>query len=315
MRALAFVAVIAGVAILGPAASGQTATRVLNADRSWQTLTLDRGCKAVISTYYELEVGRQDHPDARWRWSGRCTNGLIDGQGVLITEYTAPADEQGPAIKFRVEKTGTAEAGLFQGWASDLTLSDDDDYDDATPQGSMQPHDFGDARNPMPSYLRNGCSYYVNEKDQAQIEPDPGKCDEAKGVALRNSLRGGPSVSEGKAADALAEAMQAAADAGKAQCALSPDETLARFNADVKALTTRYPLKNEGGSAGSGAKAVNQWTAFIGTEGLKILERYRQCLGPHNAPNEAQLKAMRDTGLASCARLSTTGRCTADYPY
>lgn len=292
----------------------QSAVRAFNDDKTWQTVTFADGCRAVMSTRVELETNWGPYDNTAWRWSGACDKDrMITGQGVLTIEFTTNEAESGlSGTRYRIERSGLAKSGFFDGRVSELTYSDADDFDSATPAGSLQRHNFGDARNPMPSFHRGGCSYPINDAGQPDMAPTG--CDETRGVAYRNRISG-KTITEGKTADAVAEAMRVAAEATGGQCANLPDRVLERFNAQIKALTGRYPLKSVEGPAGSGARAANQWTAFVATEGLRILETHRVCLGPHYEANKTQLETMRDTGLAACAGLSTTGQCPATYPY
>lgn len=64
------------------------------------------------------------------------------------------------------------------------------------------------------------------------------------------------------------------------------------------------------------AHAININTPFYGSNGLRILERYRKCLSAADcAANKNALEGMRNTGQTGCEKLSSAaGSCTATYP-
>jgi hypothetical protein len=163
------------VALMGGHAAAQ-GNRIISGD--WEVITTSSGCKAILSN--ELELAWGPDGNATFSWSGQCNqNGLITGQGKLITNFTS---QEG--TKYRTEKTGMAADGMFEGMTSEATYSNADDWNDSTPAGSMQLHDFGDVRNPMPSFYKDGCQHHVSDgrPDMSRTLFD---CKVSEGVALR----------------------------------------------------------------------------------------------------------------------------------
>lgn len=91
---------------------------------------------------------------------------------------------------------------------------------------------------------------------------------------------------------------------------MSRDQAMSAFNADFKSLTDAKPQKPS-----YGARDTMQYTAFLGAEGLKRLDKYGACMGPDYQANYMQLRAMIDSGLKGCEQLSSSpGTCSTTYP-
>lgn len=178
-------------------ASAQAPGRTVSADKVWEVVTTREGCRAVLAN--ELELAWGPDPNARFSWTGGCNaNGLITGDNAkLITEFT----NQG--TRFRIERTVSAAAGMLTGRSSEATYSDADDFDPKTPAGSFQLHDFGDVRNPMPGFFKDGCSYEVDRNGAPNMqEPSFSDCKAADGIAMRSKLMGGGAPAAGKTVSA-----------------------------------------------------------------------------------------------------------------
>lgn len=270
----------------------QDGSRHVTPDGGWQVVRVGPECVAILYREAELEVAWGTGANVVFRWSGKCSgDGFIAGQGVLTTEFSVDSGS-----RFRIEKRMTANAGLFEGQGEEAIYSN--------AYGAMDLHDFGDARNPMPQSYRGGCEY---SEDGSKVHDG---CDAARGAAIREEIRasGMPEFSTPVAAAPPPPPLPPASGANG--CAATRDESLARFNAEFGALTQQYP--NPPVSAGT--RAQYQYSYFLGVQGLEILTRYRPCLGPHYAANEAALKGMRDSGREGCIAVSTNSQCTPDYP-
>lgn len=83
------------------------------------------------------------------------------------------------------------------------------------------------------------------------------------------------------------------------------------FNGEFEQLTSRYPMQSHWGS-----RATFQYSYFLGTRGIELLNRYSGCMSAadFNANRQA-LEGMRDQGLRGCQQLSTNAdSCTPTYP-
>lgn len=109
--------------------------------------------------------------------------------------------------------------------------------------------------------------------------------------------------------DALGgDATQIAAATG---CDASPDAALACFNNDFADFTRQYPQPDES----KGARAIYQYSYFLGAQGLQILDRYKASLGPNYDANYNALAGMRDSGHNGCNALSSSSDdCQPVYP-
>lgn len=104
------------------------------------------------------------------------------------------------------------------------------------------------------------------------------------------------------------------ASGGGPECAKTPDETLADFSAEFDGLVKSHP--NRESSDGGGTREHYQYAWFLGEEGLRLLEPYRPCLGPHYDPNHTQLEAMSRKGKEGCIKTATDpASCTPTDPF
>ncbi|MFN7180899.1 hypothetical protein [Hyphomonas sp.] len=317
-----------------PAPAALAQTGLFSKDYSWGALQAGQ-CYAIFFIGDRLEISWAGN-DIRYSWSGGCdSEGLITGQGKLTTEFWTPPSDWNPSrTNYRLETTGSASQGMFTGMTSEATFSDADDWNDATPPGTMQWHDFGDVRNPMPSFYQNGCSYFVDGNGQADLSEPSFGCDPGGGQRLLAAMRAGdmsyfaggedetaggssepapPEPSANASGGTVSGALGAAAGLTGAPgaCARTPDETLALFDRDFGALTAARPLP-----PGAGARDTYQYSYYLGVEGLKLLDPYRGCLGPHEAPNDTQLREMVKAGKTGCEALSTSAAtCVPQYPF
>lgn len=278
----------------------QDGSRYITPDGGWQVVRVGTECVAILYRESESEAAWGTGVDVSFHWSGKCNGeGFIAGQGVLTTEFSIET-----GARFRTEKRMMANAGLFEGQGEEATYSNAD--------GPMDLHNFGDVRNPMPLTFRGGCEHY---EDGSKAYDN---CDAAQGAAIREEIRAnGPPAFSAPASAAPAPAPAPASvptplppATGANGCAATRDDSLVRFNAEFGALTQQYPTP----PVSAGMRAQYQYSYFLGVEGLEILARYRPCLGPHYAANEAALKGMRDSGRDGCIAVSTTSQCAPDYP-
>jgi hypothetical protein len=213
--------VLLGAAMAATLATQATAQGNRTISGDWQVVTFSSGCKAILAN--ELEMAWGPHANATFSWNGQCDQrGLMTGQGKLTTTFTSAE-----GTTFRMEKTGVAADGVFQGMTSEATYSNADDWDDRTPAGTMQLHDFGDVRNPMPAFYRDGCIYHVSD-GQPDMSSALFDCQASAGAALRNQM--------------LAPSQQAQSVAPPA---VSPRAGLSQFGGQQAAASTPAPAAPE----------------------------------------------------------------------
>lgn len=86
----------------------------------------------------------------------------------------------------------------------------------------------------------------------------------------------------------------------------------AAFDRELGNWNARYPVMPNGGIRDS-----YQFKMFFGTEGLKILAQYRDCMNPGQyEQNRAALQGQLDEGKINCPQFSSDGgaNCVAEYP-
>lgn len=85
---------------------------------------------------------------------------------------------------------------------------------------------------------------------------------------------------------------------------------LAGFNQKFSELTRDKPQKSNWGM-----NATYNYSYFLGYEGLRILEGYRNCMSDADfAANYSALVGMRDKGREGCIKTSSSGSCKLGYP-
>lgn len=152
-------AAMAGLSALVPIALAQgssAADRIRMSSRNdgWMAIQLAPGCHliAFIDDFVFAWGGFDDLENLRFTTSGRCNaNGLAEGPVQLTYEWKA---ETGPV---RVVREATAQDGILQGMSNRTVYSEPFDK-----PGTFELHDFGDGRNPMPSFFRDGCKFFVD---------------------------------------------------------------------------------------------------------------------------------------------------------
>lgn len=107
-------------------------------------------------------------------------------------------------------------------------------------------------------------------------------------------------------------ASQAGSTAGSSYEVRDGQCNLTGFDNSFKAFTERYPQKSNWGT-----RDTYQYSYFLGTEGLKILQGYKSCLSAadYNANQQALIGA-RDNGRQGCRQTSSDGgaSCQPRYP-
>lgn len=84
----------------------------------------------------------------------------------------------------------------------------------------------------------------------------------------------------------------------------------AAFDPQFKELTRRNPQQSNWGM-----NDTYRYSYFLGSEGLKILQKYRSCMSDADfAANYDALKGMRDKGREGCLKTSSNGDCQPSYP-
>jgi hypothetical protein len=99
---------------------------------------------------------------------------------------------------------------------------------------------------------------------------------------------------------------------GQFGCAATPQASFQNFDKEFGAFMQRRPNRSNIG----GSRDQFQYSYFFGTEGLKILERYRACMSPADfATNSTALTNARNQGKTGCEQLATSpASCTPTYP-
>ncbi len=159
-------AVVAGIGALAPLAFAQGssgADRIFMSNRNdgWTAMLLSKDCYLIsfIDGLISGWGGYDDMNKLRVTTSGGCNaQGLAEGPVQIVYEWQA---ENGPV---RVVNDGTARNGLLQGMFKQTIY---EQYD--TP-GQFTVADLGDARNPMPSFYRDGCEFFVDGDGRIDFE-------------------------------------------------------------------------------------------------------------------------------------------------
>lgn len=165
-------------------------------------------------------------------------------------------------------------------------------------------------------YLRMARSIAVCQSEVASLQRDheaaQGHCRNTGAAGCQNGVDDRPvqyrqamqrsfdSIVAQARADAGGQ-QQAAAPAQSNQCARTPDQELAAYNAEVEQVRQRNPIPSAGGS-----RDQFVWMASFAAEGLRRLEPHRACLGPHYETNRSALANARNTAVNGCEGLSTS---------
>ena len=124
-----------------------------NRDDGWTAILLSPDCYLVafIDGLIAGWGGYDDMDNLKVTTSGSCNaKGLAEGPVRITYEWQ---DENGPV---RVVNEGTARNGLLEGMFSQTI------YDQEETPGRFEVADLGDVRNPMPSFYKEGCEYFVD---------------------------------------------------------------------------------------------------------------------------------------------------------
>jgi hypothetical protein len=101
-----------------------------------------------------------------------------------------------------------------------------------------------------------------------------------------------------------------AGDVAVAGCTMTQNQALQAFDSQFKQLTDRYPQIRTYGS-----RAIYQYAYFVGSEGMKIIEPLKTCMGIHYTPNRNTLQGMIDNGKRGCEQLAIDpSACVPQYP-
>ena len=162
----AMLAAVAGLGALAPLALAQGSTaadRIFMSNRNdgWTTMLLSKDCYLIsfIDGLISGWGGYDDMNKLRVTTSGAATHRASPKGPCRSSTNGRP--NNGPV---RVVNDGTARNGLLQGMAKQTIY---DQYD--TP-GRFTIADLGDARNPMPSFFRNGCEFFVDGEGRIDFE-------------------------------------------------------------------------------------------------------------------------------------------------
>lgn len=154
---------------------------------------------------------------------------------------------------------------------------------------------------------------------EAQVEADMRNCFLDSGAAqwARAGASSTPSTTKQN------PPLTTAPTSGATGCATTPQQSFRNFEAEFGAFSraNRNCLQNGTpscpGMRSSGTRDQYQYSYFLGTRGLAILETYRQCLSSADfTANSNALAGMRDQGLRGCQQTSADGgaSCTPTYP-
>ena len=162
----AILAAVAGLGALIPIAFAQGSTgadRIFMSNRNdgWTAMLLSKDCYLIsfIDGLISGWGGYDDMNKLQVTTSGSCNaQGLAEGPVQIIYEWQT---ENGPA---RIVNDGTARNGILQGMAKQTI------YDQYETPGRFTVADLGDARNPMPSFYKDGCEYFVDGDGRIDYE-------------------------------------------------------------------------------------------------------------------------------------------------
>jgi hypothetical protein len=100
--------------------------------------------------------------------------------------------------------------------------------------------------------------------------------------------------------------------AQSAVCTGSPEQEFAAFNSELESFNARYPVQPQWGT-----RDLYKFSIFFGTEGLKILEKYRGCMSEADfSTNWNFINGAKETGISGCRATSSDGGagCVSEYP-
>jgi hypothetical protein len=103
-----------------------------------------------------------------------------------------------------------------------------------------------------------------------------------------------------------------AAGSGPLVCKGNTGQSFAAFNDEFGSFSASYPVQSWWGM-----RDTYKYSIFLGTEGLKILEKYRGCLSEADFDaNWNALNGAKEQGLSGCRATSSDGGagCVSEYP-
>lgn len=103
-----------------------------------------------------------------------------------------------------------------------------------------------------------------------------------------------------------------AAGSGPLVCKGNTGQSFAAFNDEFGSFSASYPVQSWWGM-----RDTYKYSIFLGTEGLKILEKYRGCLSQADFDaNWNALNGAKEQGLSGCRATSSDGGagCVSEYP-
>ena len=160
---LAAVACLVALVPIALAQGSRGSDRIFASNRNdgWTAMLLSKDCYliAFIDGLISGWGGYDDMDKLQVTTSGSCNaQGLAEGPVQIVYEWPS---ENGPV---RVVNDGTARDGVLQGMAKQTIF---DQYE--TP-GRFSIADLGDVRNPMPSFYKDGCEYFVDSEGRVDFE-------------------------------------------------------------------------------------------------------------------------------------------------
>lgn len=162
----AMLAALAGLGALAPLAlaqSSRAADRIFMSNRNdgWTAILISKDCYLLsfIDGLVHGWGGYDDMEKLQVTATGNCNaQGLAEGPVQITYEWQ---DENGPV---RVVNDGTARNGILQGMARQTI------FDQFETPGRFSIAELGDVRNPMPSFYKDGCEYFVDSSGRIDYE-------------------------------------------------------------------------------------------------------------------------------------------------
>jgi hypothetical protein len=151
-------AAIGAACLIASPASAQTSVQRVDGADGWIIASYGNGCSVVLFDYHLTStfVGLS-RTDYRIAIEGGCdAGGRANGPLTITQDWNVISDFDGQQYSYHFVATANAVGGLLQGH------SEEGDYERDPATGQWVFSDRGDVRNPMPTYFRNGCPYFVD---------------------------------------------------------------------------------------------------------------------------------------------------------
>ncbi len=245
-----------------------------------------------------------DDTNARVRWTGGCHDGFITGSGSLIIDFN----------NMRLELRSSARDGVLEGSGNEAIFSSEptdypnrSSYGGFTPPPGMNWHDFGDVRNPMPRFYRQGCGFFVGDNG-APSQPD--RCAQGSGPAFVASVRDyfaqqaaaqRPDQTLAQHANEDDTSTTPGNDGGE----LTATQCDARLRQHEDLIARHDPTRDREGRQ-AGARLSFEHAMWVTGGRLDVLDQY--CQGRQDlAQHRADIQNAYDTSLAGCRALASDG--------